>query len=138
MRVGEVMTRDVVTVPTNATIREAAELMKTHGIGFLPVLAGDIVVGVLTDRDIVVRGMCESANPYLTQVWSVMSATPIFCYQHDVLTTAAKTLADHHVRRLVVIDGRRHLVGMLSLDDLAAHMSSDRLLGKVLRDVTAA
>src|SRR5262245_14576358 len=78
MRVAEVMTRNVIAVPVEATIVEAAELMKTHNIGFLPVVADEIVVGVVTDRDLVVRGMCERANPYLTPVRSVMSNPPFF------------------------------------------------------------
>jgi CBS domain-containing protein len=138
MRVDEIMTRDVVTVPVDALIVEAAELMKTHNIGFLPVVAGDILVGVLTDRDLVVRGICERANPYLTQVRSIMSTRPVWCYGHDVLTDAADILADNHVRRLIVVDSNNKLVGLLSLDDLAVHMSSDRLLGDLLRHVSAA
>jgi CBS domain-containing protein len=137
MRVDEIMTRDIVTVPCDAMLAEAAELMKIHNIGFLPVVAGDILVGVLTDRDLVVRGICERANPFLTQVRSIMSTTPVSCYAHDVLTNAADILADNHVRRLIVVDSNNKLVGLLSLDDLAAHMSSDRLLGDVLRHVTA-
>ena len=138
MRVAEVMTRNVVTVPFDATIAEAAELMKKNNIGFLPVVADDIVVGVVTDRDLVVRGMCERANPYLTPVRSVMSAMPMWCYAHDVLTDAADILADSRVRRLVVVDAEKRLVGLLSIDDLAAKMSSDRLLGDLVRHVSAA
>jgi CBS domain-containing protein len=138
MRVDEVMIRDIVTVPCDAVLAEAAELMKTHNVGFLPVVAGDILVGVVTDRDLVVRGICERANPYLTQVRSIMSTKPITCYAHDVLTNAVDILADNHIRRLIVIDSYNKLVGLLSLDDLAAHMSSDRLLGDLLRHVSAA
>lgn len=136
MRVAEVMTRDVVTVPVDGTIVEAAELMKKHDIGFLPVIADDIVVGVVTDRDLVVRGMCERANPYLTAVRSVMSTMPVWCYAHDVLTDAAEILADNRVRRLVVVNEEKRLVGLLSIDDLAAKMSSDRLLGDLVRHVS--
>jgi CBS domain-containing protein len=132
------MSQDVVTVPIEATIVEAAELMKKYDIGFLPVLAGDILVGVVTDRDLVIRGLCERAHPYATPVSSVMSTTPVWCYEHDVLTDAADILADNHVRRLVVVDSNKKLVGLLSMDDLAASMSSDRLLGDLLRHVTAA
>ena len=138
MRVAEVMTRDVVTVPFNATIAEAAELMKNHDIGFLPVVADDIVVGVVTDRDLVVRAMCDRANPYLTPVRSVMSTAPVWCYAHDVLTDAADILADSRVRRLIVVDAEKRLVGLISIDDLAAKMSSDRLLGDLVRHVSAA
>src|SRR6476659_3581917 len=82
MRVDDVMTRDVVTVPIEATIAEAAELMKKHDIGFLPVVADDILIGVVTDRDLVVRGICERADPYLTPVRYVMSTIPVWCYAH--------------------------------------------------------
>jgi len=136
MRVDEAMTRDVVTVPVDATIAEAAELMKNHDIGFLPVAADDILVGVVTDRDLVIRGMCERANPYLTPVRAVMSNAPVWCYGHDVLTDAADILADNRVHRLIVVDGEKRLVGLLSVDDLAAKMSSDRLLGDLVRHVS--
>jgi CBS domain-containing protein len=138
MRVDEAMTRDVVTVPVDATIAEAAELMKNHDIGFLPVVADDILVGVVTDRDLVIRGMCERANPYLTPVRAVMSTTPVWCYGHDVLTDAADILADNRVHRLVVVDSDQRLVGLLSIDDLDAKMSSDRLLGDLVRHVSVA
>jgi CBS domain-containing protein len=138
MRVGEVMPHDVVAVPVDATIVEAAELMKKYDIGFLPVVASDVLVGVLTDRDIVIRGICERANPYLTPVRSVMSAKPVWCYADDVLTGAADILSENHVRRLIVVDSNKRCVGLLSLDDLAAKMSSDRLLGDLVRHVSAA
>jgi CBS domain-containing protein len=138
MRVAEVMTRNVVAVPGDATLGEAAELMKNHDIGFLPVISSDVLVGVLTDRDIVVRGIGRGLNPYLTQVRTIMSGKPICCYEYDVLTDAADILADTHLRRLIVIDSNNNVTGLLSIDDLAAHMSSDRLLGTVLRQVTAA
>jgi CBS domain-containing protein len=137
MRVGEIMTRPVISVPVDATIAEAAELMKRYDIGFLPVIAGDILVGVVTDRDLVIRGICERANPYITPVRSVMSTSPVWCYEYDVLTDAADILADNLVHRLIVVDSNKRLVGLLSLDDLAAHMSSDRLLGNLVRQVSA-
>jgi CBS domain-containing protein len=138
MRVSDVMTRHVITVPVDATIAEAAELMKNHDIGFLPVVADDILVGVLTDRDLVVRGMCGRANPYLTPVRSIMSTRSIWCYEHDVLTDAAEILAENQVHRLIVVDSNKKLVGLLSIDDLASKMNSDRLLGDLLRHVSAA
>jgi CBS domain-containing protein len=137
MRVADVMTNNVVVVPADATLVEAAELMKNHDIGFLPVVSSDLLVGVVTDRDIVVRGIGKGMNPYLTLVRTVMSDKPICCYEHDVLTDAADILADNHLHRLVVIDSNGNVTGLLSIDDLAAHMSSDRLLGTVLRQVSA-
>src|SRR5579883_2191403 len=101
MRVAEIMTRSVVAVPVDATLVEAAELMRDHGIGFLPVVASDVVVGVVTDRDLVIRGIGECKNPALTPVRAVMSTKPVWCYEHDVLTDAADILANNHLHRLI-------------------------------------
>lgn len=138
MRVGEIMSGNVVSVPVYATLLEASELMRNHDIGFLPVIASDIVVGVVTDRDIVVRGIGEGKNPNIAEVQYVMSTKPICCYEDDVLTDAADILATNHLHRLVVVDDNNKLAGLLSIDDLAAHMSSDRVLGDLLRHVSAA
>jgi CBS domain-containing protein len=130
------MTRDVVAVPVDATLVEAAELMRDHNIGFLPVIASDVLVGVVTDRDLVIRGFCENMNPALTPVRSVMSTKPVWCYAEDVLTDAADILANSHVHRLIVVDSDRKLCGLLSLDDLATNMSSNRLLSDLVRQVS--
>ena len=122
----------------NATLVEVAELMRKHNIGFLPVITAGVLVGVVTERDIVVRGLGEGRNPYTTLVRSVMSTTPVCCYDDDVLTDAADILTNNHVRRFVVVDDNNNLCGLLSLDDLAAHMSSDRLLTGVIRELSAA
>jgi CBS domain-containing protein len=138
MKVSEVMNRDIATISSDANLVEAATAMRARNIGFLPVMEGGKVVGVLTDRDIVVRSIYEDQSPSSTKVHEVMTATSIWCYEEDVLTDAAKLLSGHHIRRLLVFDRDKKLVGLLSLDDLAAKMSSDRLLGNVLRQVTAA
>jgi CBS domain-containing protein len=77
-------------------------------------------------------------NAYLTPIRTIMSRRPIWCYEYDVLTDAADILAEQHRRRLIVLDSNHRVTGLLSIDDLAAHMSSDRLLGVVLRQVSAA
>jgi len=68
----------------------------------------------------------------------VMSSEPVWCYDDDVLTDTVDILTNRHVRRLVVVDNNNNLCGLLSLDDLAAHMSSDRLLSGVIRELSAA
>jgi CBS domain-containing protein len=132
------MTRDVVAVPVDATLVEAAELMRDHDIGVLPVIASDVLVGVITDRDLVIRAMCENMHPALTLVRSIMSTKPVWCYEEDVLTDAADILANNHVHRLIVVDSDRKLSGLLSIDDLAANMSSNRLLSNLVREISAA
>src|SRR5438094_2534095 len=138
MRVAEIMARDVITIPGDATLVEAAELMRRYNIGFLPVITADVLVGVLTDRDIVVRGLGEGRNPYTTLVRSLMSSEPVWCYDDDVLTDAVDILTNRHVRRLVVVDNNNNLCGLLSLHDLSVRMTSHHIPCGVIRERIAA
>ena len=138
MKVRDVMTKKAEIVSMSSSLVGAAKLMRRQGIGFLPVVEDGVVVGVLTDRDIVLRGIAEGRNPYMTLVSDVMTPTLMWCYADDVLTKAAQVMEDSHIRRLLVLDADKKLVGILSLDDLAARMSSDRLLGTIVRNTTAA
>ncbi len=139
MKVRDVMTCDVEAIRMNSSLVGAAKLMRRENIGFLPVMnENETVVGVVTDRDLVVRGLSEGRNVYMTRVSEVMTPAAVWCYADDVLTEAAEMMEVNHIRRLLVLDGAKRLVGLLSLDDLAARMSSDRLLGTVLRSVSAA
>lgn len=138
MRVCEVMTRDVETVSSEMSLIAAARKMRVRDIGFLPIVENDAVVGVVTDRDITLRGLGEGRVAELTTINEIMTPTVVWCHEDEVLTEAAKIMEQNHVRRLLVLDDAKRLVGLLSLDDLAATMSSDRLLGTVLRNVTTA
>jgi CBS domain-containing protein len=138
MKISDVMTREVATIPPDASLVEAGRVMRAQNIGFLPVVRRKQILGVLTDRDIVIRSICEGRDPRSTRVRDVMTHVWIWCYEDEVLTEAARILAENHIRRLLVLGHNKTLVGLLSLDDLAAKMSSDRLLGTVLRQVTAA
>jgi CBS domain-containing protein len=136
MKVHEVMTREVETVLAEVSLSAAARKMRVRNIGFLPVVENNAVVGVITDRDIALRGLGEDRIAELTQVREIMTHAGVWCSEDDVLTDAAKIMEDNQVRRLLVLNDDKKLVGLLSLDDLAAYMSSDRLLGSVLRNVS--
>jgi CBS domain-containing protein len=138
MKVRDVMSAKAETVSMSTSLVGAAKLMRRQGIGFLPVVEAGTVVGVLTDRDIVLRAIAEGRSPYMTLVSDVMTPLSMWCYADDVLTEAARVMEDSHIRRLLVLDDDRKLVGILSLDDLAAKMSSDRLLGTIVRNTVAA
>ncbi len=137
MRVSEVMTRDVETVPANASLVSAARKMKVRDIGFLPVIENASVVGVVTDRDITLRGLGEGHVPEATPVREIMTPTALCCHEDEVLTEAARIMEEYKVRRLLVLNDARRLVGLLSIEDLASCMSSDRLLGTVVRNISA-
>jgi CBS domain-containing protein len=138
MKVKDVMTKDVQVANVNTSLVGAAKLMRREAIGFLPVVENGVVLGVVTDRDMVTRGIAEGRNVYMSTVGDIMTTAMMWCHADETLTEAARLMEDNHVRRILVLDVHKRLVGLLSLDDLAAKMSSDRLLGTVLRNVTAA
>jgi CBS domain-containing protein len=130
------MTPRVETVSAEMNVNDAARKMRFWDIGLLPVVENNLVIGVVTDRDIALRALGEGHTAEVTAVREIMTPAVAWCYEDDVLTEAVKIMEDNHVRRLLVLDQAKRLVGVLSLDDLAAHMSSDRLLGTVLRNVS--
>jgi CBS domain-containing protein len=133
MRAGEVMTRDVVTVRPDATLREAACLMDDLNVGALPVCDGRRLVGIITDRDITVRATADGMRPDATPVHMVMTDDVCWCFEDDSIDEIEHEMARHQIRRLPVVDGRKRLVGMLTLGDLA----DDHVRGAVGETVAA-
>ena len=120
MRAGEIMTRDPVTVRPDATLREAACLMDDLNIGALPVCDGRRLVGIITDRDITVRATADGMRPDTTSVRAVMTDDVCWCFEDDPVEAIERSMSRRQIRRMPVVDGRKRLVGMLALGDLAA------------------
>jgi CBS domain-containing protein len=133
--VREVMTGEVEVVDADALVSEAAERMRTWGIGFLPVREGQAILGIVTDRDIAMRAAADGFDPDETTVRAVMTSDFAYCFADDDLVEAAKTMEARHVRRLPVLDNDRRLVGILSIEDVASRAGSAELAGQVLRRV---
>lgn len=129
MRIEEVMTRNVDTITSGATITEAARKMEQRDTGFVPVAdAGqERLIGVATDRDIVVRCIAEGKDPDDTPVDEAMSDKVLYCFGGDDLNSAARSMAEQQVYRLVVLDNpeSKKLVGVVSLGDLRRKGASD-------------
>jgi CBS domain-containing protein len=119
MRIGELMTKNLETIEAGEPVRVAALRMRTCNIGSLPVMEGGQLVGMLTDRDITVRCTAMGQDPNTTPVREAMTANVITCEADATLEVAERLMEDKMVRRLVVVDGQRNPVGILSLDDLA-------------------
>jgi CBS domain-containing protein len=119
MKVAECMTSNVETVTPEQPIREAAQFMLRADAGVMPVGDGDRLVGMLTDRDIAVRGVAEGLGPD-TPVREIMTNDLVYCYDDDDVENAALKMSDAQVRRLPVLsrDGEK-LVGILSLGDIS-------------------
>jgi len=119
MKIKEIMTRDVQIIEPEQSIREAAQLMARIDSGSLLVHEGDRVVGMVTDRDIAIRGVAQGMDAN-TPVRRVMTPNIRYCFDDEDVQQVASNMADIHLRRLPVMDRNKRLVGMVSLGNLAS------------------
>ena len=124
MKVSEVMTRDVQTIRPDQTAQEAASFMLSADAGSIPVTDGERLIGMITDRDIAVRGIAKGHGPD-TQVRELMSDDIICVREDDNVDDAAEKMSDAQVRRLPVIDDQERLCGIVSLGDLSQQADQD-------------
>jgi CBS domain-containing protein len=118
MQVQEIMHKDVQLADPNMTIRDVARRMRAENVGALPVGENDRLIGMVTDRDIVVRAVADERVPGNTTVRDVMSEGVCYCFDDDDVGRAAEVMADHQVRRLPVLNRQKRLVGVVALADL--------------------
>lgn len=119
MQVADIMTREPELIDPNASIRDAAQRMRSENIGALPVGENDRLVGMVTDRDIAMRAVAEEKPPGTTSVREVMSKKVFYIFDDNDLDVAAQCMAEHQVRRLPVLNHDKRLVGIVALADLA-------------------
>lgn len=117
--VREVMTRHVEVVHPDSTLEEAAEKMTRFDIGPLPVCDGDRLVGLITDRDIIVRSVARGEDPSRDRVRDVMTPEVIYCFEDQDVAEAARLMRERKVHQLPVLNRDKRLVGIVSLGDLA-------------------
>jgi CBS domain-containing protein len=118
MKIRDVMTRDTMLTSPDDTLRHAAQMMTACDCGVLPVAEGDRLVGMITDRDIAVRGVAEGKGPD-AKVREAMTQEVMYCFEDEEAQQAAQNMADIQVRRLPVLNRDKRLVGIVSLSDLA-------------------
>jgi len=118
MKIGSAMTSDVKVMSPDETIRAAAEIMAAMDIGLLPVSENDRLVGMISDRDIAVRGVAAGKGPN-TRIGEVMTYDVRYCFDDQDTDEILETMADLQVRRLPVLDRSKRLIGIISLGDLA-------------------
>ena len=124
MKVSEVMTRDVQTVRPDQPVQEAANFMLSADAGSIPVTDGDRLIGMITDRDIAVRGVAKGYGPD-TPVRELMTNDIICARDDDDVDDIASKMSEAQVRRLPVIDRDQRLCGIVSLGDLARETNSE-------------
>ena len=135
MKVSDVMTRDVKTVSPDQTAKEAAQFMLSEDAGSMPVSDGDRLIGMITDRDIAVRGVAKGYGPE-TPVRELMTGDIVCARDDESVEEVAAKMSRAQVRRMPVVDSDERLCGIVSLGDLARE-TDDQSAGQALEGVSA-
>jgi predicted transcriptional regulator len=136
MKVRELMTTEPITVEPDATLGEVATLMKQEDCGSIPVVEKGRLIGIVTDRDIVVRGVAAGTDPKTQRVRTIMSADPVTIGPDEDVTAAQKVMADRQIRRLPVVE-RGSLVGIVVTAQIARAGDNGKV-GETLKEISKA
>ncbi len=130
-RVSDVMTRQVIYLSADTTLDEAARVMRESDIGDVVVTDGATLAGMLTDRDIVVRAVADRLDPGSTSIGSIITREVVMIEQHSTANEAAALMRERNIRRVLVCDSDRKLVGIVSLGDLAMQLDPTSALSDI-------
>ena len=139
LTIDQVMTRNVQLIGSRESLERAAQLMEDLNIGVLPVCDGRQLVGILTDRDITVRAVAAGLNPKKACVADAMTARVRWCRPGDSVDAAAQQMSTTQIRRMPVLDDDCHVIGIVSLGDLATRQREPAYadpIGAALRDIS--
>jgi CBS domain-containing protein len=128
--VRDVMTTNVIYLPSETTLAEAASTMREQDIGDVVVADGPSLTGLVTDRDIVVRAVADRRDPSSTTLGEIVSRDLVTVRPDDSVHSAALLMRDRAVRRILVCDDNG-LVGIVSIGDLAEKIDPDSVLGGI-------
>lgn len=130
------MTKNVAYVNPDSMVTDAAQLMQKHNIGSIPVCDNSGVIGIVTDRDIVVRNIAHGNNPMDTPVKDVMTSQIKTVTPEMDVRDAATVMSDNKIRRMPVVENNQ-LVGMVALGDLATNSSFDMEASQALSEISS-
>lgn len=131
MKVKEIMKRNVKVIESDRTVQEVAEIMKELDVKDMPVIAGKDIVGIITDRDIVIKVVANGMAPNKTKVFDGMNKGLFVCAEDDNLEVAARLMVANDVQHLLVMNRQKSLAGVVSFEDMALNIDS-RLAGEIL------
>ena len=134
MKVSDAMTADVRVANPEETIQQAARTMASLDAGVLPVGEEDHLIGIITDRDIAIRGVAQGKGP-TAKVREVMTEEVKYCFDDQDIEEVTRNMADIQVRRLPVLNRSKRLVGILSLGDIAINRDG-KVAGDALRGIS--
>jgi CBS domain-containing protein len=135
---GEIMTPDPVCCSPDATVRHAAELMKAEDVGPLPVVEVESgqLVGIVTDRDLVLNVLAAGRDPGKTKVSEAMTSDPVRCKSDEALEDALEKMSMYQVRRLPVVDDQGRIIGIIAQADIATRVQDPEVAGEVVQEVS--
>ncbi|HEX8088920.1 MAG TPA: CBS domain-containing protein [Blastocatellia bacterium] len=137
LRCRDIMTRNIITCHSDTTITEIARLMRDEDVGAIPVVGNDgKLAGIVTDRDLVVKGLNGDKNDAEVTAEDCMSTDLYTVNQNDRLVDMIREMGDHQVRRIPVVDGRDRLVGIISMADIATQTNKDMELKEALEEIS--
>lgn len=135
----DIMTEDLVCCTPGDTVTEVARLMKKEDIGPVLIVDSDrskTLVGIVTDRDLVLKVIAEGLDPQTTKVQDVMSKKLVTCYTDDNVEQAMNAMAQHQLRRIPVIEENMKLVGIISQADVATRVDEPEKTGEVVKEIS--
>ncbi|MGI6706345.1 MAG: CBS domain-containing protein [Clostridia bacterium] len=137
MKLRDIMTDDIVTIQPQSTVMDAAIVMQAHNVGSVPVCTQEgQLVGIVTDRDIVVRNVANNGDPNTTKVEEVMTKQVITGNPDMDVNQAIQLMAQHKIRRLPVMESNK-LIGLVALGDLATNFAANDQAGEALSQISS-
>jgi CBS domain-containing protein len=138
MKIHKLMSQNVHYIEPTTPIAKAAEKMRELDIGFLPICDNDRLVGTITDRDITIRSVAQGRDPRLASVQEIMTSSVFYCYEDDDVDHVAEYMQEKEVRRMLILDRHKRLVGVVSLGDIAKASGERELAGETLGEIAEA
>ena len=135
MIIREIMTTDIASAELDTTLEEVAQMMKNEDVGAIPVVDEAELVGIVTDRDIVIRCIAEGKDPAETTVEDVLTEDLHTIHPEADAAEAARLMAEKQIRRLPVVEDGE-LLGVISIGDIAVKQSDDQITGEALEEVS--
>ncbi|WP_125153398.1 CBS domain-containing protein [Clostridium rectalis] len=135
MKIKDVMTKSVASLNGQDTVEHAAQLMKEHNIGSLPVCDGEKVIGIITDRDIAIRSAAEGENVQKQTVRDIMTSNPVTIKSDMDVHEAARIMSERQIRRLPVVENN-NISGMVSLGDISVEPNLCDNAGEALSSIS--
>jgi CBS domain-containing protein len=138
MQIKDIMTKGLEVISSDSNLTEIAKKMRSFGCGAMPVFESNKIIGIVTDRDIVVRAIADGKDPSQTSAKDIMSVQPCCCFEDDSIEEAVKMMENKKVKRILVKNPDGNPIGIISLGDIAAKSHLLELSGQAMEVIAAA